>query len=309
MRVGRVVAILLSAVVLSGSLARAASPRDGLVVPVAWLALHIKDPDLVLLHVGDKAEYEARHLPGARLVAMSDVSISRDRNGPGLTLEMPPADDLRQKLAALGISDSSRIVVYYGKDWVSPSTRIIFTLDYAGLGSRASLLDGGMDAWVRAGHEVTSVVPDTHSGTLSALKINPIVVDAEYVKAHLATPGIAIVDGRAASFYDGVDTGGGQARPQRTGHIAGAHSVPFTEVTDDQLMLRPSDALAALFTRAGVKPDDVVIGYCHVGQQATAMLFAARSLGHRVMLYDGSFEDWSGRADFPVENPSKKDQP
>jgi thiosulfate/3-mercaptopyruvate sulfurtransferase len=36
------------------------------------------------------------------------------------------------------------------------------------------------------------------------------------------------------------------------------------------------------------------------------MLFAARSLGHPVLLYDGSFEDWSAHADYPVENPSAK---
>ena len=56
--------------------------------------------------------------------------------------------------------------------------------------------------------------------------------------------------------------------------------------------------------RAGVKPNDTVIGYCHIGQQATAMLFAARSLGYKVVLYDGSFEDWSKR-DLPVDNPKK----
>ena len=38
-----------------------------------------------------------------------------------------------------------------------------------------------------------------------------------------------------------------------------------------------------------MKPGDTVIGYCHIGQQATAMLFAARTLGHPVLLYDGSF--------------------
>ena len=35
------------------------------------------------------------------------------------------------------------------------------------------------------------------------------------------------------------------------------------------------------------------------------MLFAARTLGYRVVLYDGSFEDWS-RRDLPVDNPSAK---
>ena len=38
------------------------------------------------------------------------------------------------------------MIVYYGNDWVTPSTRVIFTLDYAGLGNQSSLLDGGMQA-------------------------------------------------------------------------------------------------------------------------------------------------------------------
>jgi 3-mercaptopyruvate sulfurtransferase SseA len=39
------------------------------------------------------------------------------------------------------------------------------------------------------------------------------------------------------------------------------------------------------------------------------MLFAARSLGHPVLLYDGSFQEWSHLTPaeaYPVENPSSK---
>ena len=277
----------------------AAAPRDTLVVNAAWLAAHLKDPELVLLHVGEKDEYAASHIPGARFVTLRDISVS-DHTAKGLMLEMPPAEDLRQRLEKLGISDNSRVVVYYGKDWVSPSTRVVFTLDYAGLGDRASLLDGGMDAWVRAGHEVTKDVPAAREGRLSPLKINPIVVDADYVKSHVGAPGIAVVDGRSASFYDGTETGEGHAGPHRTGHIAGARSIPFTEITDEQLNIKSTKDLADLFARAGVKPDDTVVGYCHIGQQATAMLFAARLTGHRVLLYDGSFEDWSRHDGYPV---------
>jgi thiosulfate/3-mercaptopyruvate sulfurtransferase len=282
-----------------------ASPRQSLVVSADWLKQHISDPDLVLLHVGDKAGYEAGHLPGARLASMSDVSVS-DHGEKGLMLEMPPAEDLRHKLEALGISDKSRVIVYYGKDWVSPSTRIIFTLDYAGLGARASLLDGGQDAWTRAGGTVTKDVPAAKTGTLAPLKIRPIVVDAETVKSRIGAPGYAIVDGRDAVFYDGVETPSHNNEKQRTGHIRGAFSIPYTSITDDRLLLKSPEELAALFAKAGVKPNDTVIGYCHVGQQTTAMLFAARTLGHPVLLYDGSFQDWSRHTDYPVDNPAEK---
>ena len=285
----------------------AASPRDALVVNSSWLRAHLNDRDLVLLHVGKKEDYAAAHIPGARFVSQQDVSVSdHEFKGNGLMLEMPPADDLRHRLEALGISDESRVIVYYGKDWVSPSTRILFTLDYAGLGAQSSLLDGGMDAWIRSGGAVTREVPEAKTGKLSPLAIRPIVVDAEYVRKNLDTPHVAIVDGRDPAFYDGVETGDSMGHAHRTGHIAGAHNVPYTSITDDHLMLKSPAELADLFTKAGVKSGDTVIGYCHIGQQTTAMLFAARTLGHRVLLYDGSFEDWSRHEGYPVDNPSAK---
>src|SRR6186713_2994324 len=150
--------------------ARAAAPRESLLVSTAWLAEHIHDADLVLLHVGDRAEYDASHLPGARYISQRDVTTSSMEEG-GLMLEMLPAEELRSKLASFGISDGSRIVVYYGKDWVSPSTRILLVLEYAGLGGRASLLDGGQQAWVAEKRAVTAEVPAAKNGTLAPLKL------------------------------------------------------------------------------------------------------------------------------------------
>lgn len=280
--------------------------RSQILVSTAWLAEHLRDPNVVLLHVGDRKEYEAAHLPGARFVTLGDISVSDHTSPKGLMLQMPTAEVLREKIAALGISDNSRVVVYYGNDWVTPSTRVIFTLDYAGLGARASLLDGGMQAWKREGRPTTTEIPAPRRGTLAALRIKPIVVDADWVKANVGKPGIAIVDGRSASFYDGVETGQGMSAPHKTGHIAGATSIPFTEVTDDSLKLKSAAELEVLFAKAGVKPGDTVVGYCHIGQQATGMLFAARTLGHKVLLYDGSMEDWSLHEGYPVETASHR---
>jgi len=273
------------------------------VVSAQWLRAHLNDPDLVLLHVGDKDEYKAAHIAGARLVSLGDISVMHTETMA--MLEMLSAEDLRKHLEALGISDESRIVVYFGKDWVSPSTRVLFTLDYAGLGAHASLLDGGMPAWKKAGEAVTTVVPPERTGKLSPLKISTLIVDADFVRSHLQSPGFVVVDARDASFYDGVETGHSMNEKQKTGHLPGAKSIPFTTVTTDDLMLKSNAQLEELFTKAGVKPSDTVVGYCHIGQQATAMLFAARLTGHKVLLYDGSMEDWSRHKDFPTETATK----
>lgn len=289
----------------------APAQRDQMLVNTAWLAKHLKDPKLVLLHVGTAGEFGAMHIPGARLVNLDDISVS-EHTQEGLMLEMPTAESLRERLQKLGISNDSRIVVYYGTDWVSPSTRVVFTLDYAGLGAQTSLLDGGMAAWIRDGNKVTDKAAPQRVGTLAPLHIKPIVVDAAYVKEHIGKSGVSIVDGRDASFYDGVQQGNTHGAVQRAGHIAGAKSVPFTEITSDNLLLKSPNELAALFAKAGVQPRDTIVGYCHVGQQATAMLFAARSLGHPVLLYDGSFQEWSRLTpaeSYPVENPAAKSKP
>jgi len=298
-----VVLLVVRADLLPAQSAASRDARARLLVSTGWLAQHLNDPDLVLLHVGDRAEYDHAHIPGARFVSLKDIDAGGHGAGQ-LMLELPKPDDLRQRLAALGISDKSRVVVYYGNDWVSPATRVIFTLDYAGLGGATSLLDGGMGAWTRDGHPTTDAVPAARTGELSALRTKPIVVDAEYVRDHLKSRGVDIIDARAAVFYDGVEVGGMREAPDRRGHIAGARNIPFTEITDDKLAVRDSASLAALFAKAGVQPGDTVIAYCHIGQQATAVLFAARSIGHPVLLYDGSYQDWSRRgADYPVDDP------
>ena len=46
--------------------------RAQMLVDVAWLQKHLRDQHLVLLHVGDRAEYEREHIPGARFVRQQD---------------------------------------------------------------------------------------------------------------------------------------------------------------------------------------------------------------------------------------------
>lgn len=302
---------LLLAIAAQAALAQQAGtatrdPRAGITVSSAWLADHLKDADLVLLHVGEKPDYDAGHIPGARFVSVQDISVS-DSSPAGLMLEMPAATDLHDRLAALGIGDNSRVVVYYGKGSVTPSTRVMFTLDYAGLGARSALLDGGMQQWKRDRHAVSTDGPVAAKlGDLSPLRTRPIIVDAAWVSSHLGKPGVSVVDARDTVFYSGARTGSRAPQEHRTGHIAGAKSVFFNTLFNDKNALKPPAELRALFSAAGVQPGDTVVTYCHTGGQATATLFAARSLGYPVLLYDGSFEDWSRRTELPVDNPSKK---
>lgn len=297
------ISLVLMSFVFGGPAADQASAPAPRLVTATWLSDHLTDTDLVLLHVGNTRDYAA-HIPGARLLTLADVSVS---DPMGLTLQMLPADQLRQKLEAFGISANSRIVVYPATNAVQSSTRVMLTLDYAGLGARTSLLDGGLTGWVDEKRPTTDVVPPPAvPGSLGPLAIQANVVDSAFVLEHLKKPGFVVIDARAKTLYDGVQTGGSTERPHKTGHIEGAVSVPFSEITNGSSQFKSVAELRNLFDAAGVKPGDTVVAYCHIGQQATATIFGARLLGHRVLLYDGSFEEWSRLPNAPVVNPAIK---
>ncbi|WP_411286930.1 sulfurtransferase [Phenylobacterium sp.] len=284
--------VLLLAAALAMAMSAPAHARPGgLVVPTDWLARRIADRDLVILQVGDRAGYEAGHIPGARLVTLADLAAPM--GGEALTLEMLPPQALRARLAALGVSDRSRIVVVPTREGIQSATRVVFTLDAAGLGRRTVLLGAPTAAWAAEGRPLSKDAPAIAPGRLSPLRMRPLVVDADFVRRHASAPGYVVVDARAPDFYAGTRVGGSPQRPHKSGHIAGAKSVPFASVTTQDLKLAAPAEIAAKFKAAGVKRGDTVIAYCHVGQQATATLFAARTLGLKTLLYDGSFEEWS----------------
>lgn len=270
------------------------APPDTMLVTPAWLAERLADPQLILFQVGTRADYDSVHIPGAQFLELRTVSAPRDTVLP---LELPVPAALDSVLEARGVSDDSRIVLYWGSNWVTPTTRIYLTLTWAGLGDRVSILDGGLAAWRAAGHPVTADPPaDRAPGHVTIRPRDDVVVTAAWVAEHRTDPMVAVIDARNPRFYTGEDT-----NYTRPGHIAGARSIPFTSVADSSLHFLPPAELDALFRAAGATPDRQVVTYCHIGQQATAIWFAARLTGRDARLYDGSYTEWDRLTEYPVE--------
>ena len=296
------VAALVVAAVLGATPARIQAqdmPVAGPLVTTEWAAEHLDDFGMVVLHVGREGTYATEHIPGARFVDLMDVADPDSRSRSGLVLELPDPTLVERTLEGLGISDNSTILVYADRS-ISAATRVVFTLDWAGLGERTYLLDGGLEAWKADGRMVTSEVPTVTPGGLTVHHRGELVVDADWVGGRAGSDGLSVLDGRARRFYEGEREDRGLA-----GHIPGAGSTPIEE------FLRPSGAfkskadLQAILTEAGVRPGDTVVTYCHIGQRASVVAFVARLLGHEVKVYDGSCEDWAARG-LPAETSAPR---
>jgi len=283
---------------------RPASERDAILVTTAWVAEHMQDANVVILHIGAAAEYPAKHIPGARYINSGGAGWAAPRVADSLSLELPSPEELRSTLASLGISDNSRIAGYRSKKHCPQATRAILTRNWAGLGANTRLMDGGLDLWESEGRATSSDVPVVAPGTLAPLKVLPIIATLEDVQKAQTAKGVKIIDARDRAFYDGTSEGGNAAARNR-GHIPGALSVPYSSIYADDGKLKSTEELQAIFKDAGVEAGDTVITYCHIGQQATSTLLAARTLGFIVKLYDGSMDEWSLKK-LPVETTIKK---
>jgi thiosulfate/3-mercaptopyruvate sulfurtransferase len=281
-------------VILAAFIAAATLAVDTPLVDVAWLAAHTSSRNVVIFHIGPRADYDSAHIAGAQFLNLRDVAAP---GGP-LALELPEPARLDSVLEALGVADDSRIILYHSSQWISPTTRVYLTLTWAGLEDRVSILDGGIEAWRAAGRPVTreTSAPVPATGRLTIRPRNDVVVDAPFVRGQLGRSDWTIVDARDRVFWTGERPGSGS----RWGHIPGALSLPFTTVADSSGRFLSPDQLRRLFAAAGATAGRPVVSYCHIGQQGTAVWFAARLAGYEARLYDGSWQDWSGHDDYPT---------
>lgn len=289
---------------------RAASAAP-MLVSTSWLAEHASDRDLVLLHVGNKAQYDSGHVAGSRLVSLEEIALPQQPGG--LSLQMAGVEQLTAWAVRNGISDRSRVVVIPHDGALQSATRVFITLAYLGAIDRVSLLDGSFQAWKREQRAVTTAAPAAAPAVRFTPKLRPeLIATIEQVErialrernggptsgptAGTGAPDATIIDARLARFYNGE--GGGYPR---AGHIPTAVNVPLSSVSTNGY-LKPLSELKTLFDAAGVDQGKPVITYCHIGQQATLLWFVATMLGLDARMYDGSFQEWSGSTR-PVVGP------
>lgn len=260
-----------------------AATRPEMLVETGWLATHLDDPKVVVLHVGrERSSYEAGHIPGARFLPLGELAVTRD----GIPSELPEPADLQRLFERAGVSDDTRVVLC-GDNLGMAATRAYFTLDYLGHGDRAALLDGGLEKWRAEQRPVSTATPEFKPGRFTP-QLRPQVVASLEAVRNLA-PEVLLLDTRPPSFYAG-------------GHIPGAVNLYWMDdlAGKDHPVLRPPAELRRIYEAAGAAPGRKVITTCQVGMSATHLYFTLKYLGYDVAMFDGSFSQWRQTPGAPV---------
>ena len=302
--------LLVGAILVAGALAtsvtRAASlapptaaiaqsDQVPVLVSTAWVAEHLDDPEVLLVHVTmlSMAPSEA-FIPGA--VGLDYHSIETSE---GLAIELPSPQQLVPVFRAAGVSNDKHVVVY-GGGAAHIAARAFVTLEYLGH-PRVSVMDGGIQTWLHEGRPTVSEATETTPGDFVPNVNRDMIADAPWILERLDDPGVAVIDARPASQYAGRSN-----RDLREGHIPGAANIYFVELleSEDVPRLKPRHEVEAMFAAAGAAPGATVVSYCQIGMRASYNYLIARHLGYEVKFYDQSWQEWGADESLPAQTGS-----
>jgi thiosulfate/3-mercaptopyruvate sulfurtransferase len=226
--------------------------------------------------------YLAGHIPGAVFVdldrQLADPPSERGRH------PLPSAERFTAEMQALGVRDDRPVVVYDA----GPSTaaaRGWWLLRYFGH-RQVAVLDGGLAAWVAAGHPLQRGDVEAAPGDFAARSGGlPVIAAEEAVR--VAGDGV-LLDARSPERFAGL------AEPVDpvAGHIPGARNRPTTDNLHADGRFLDGATLRAAFEQLGVGGGRPIGSYCGSGVTAAHQVLALELAGFRAALYPGSWSEW-----------------
>jgi thiosulfate/3-mercaptopyruvate sulfurtransferase len=280
------------------------------IVTTAWLAEHLRDPELRIFDCttylryetgtgrpyrveSGRADYEQGHIPGSAFLdlhgELSDASAPTN-------FMMPKPQDLAARFAAKGIGEGTRVVLYSRKS-MQWATRVWWMLRAIGF-DNAAVLDGGFDKWSAEGQPVETAETRYPAAKLVPTPRQGLFVGKEEVRAAIGNPGSCTINALAPDLHRGENP-----RYGRPGRIPGSVNVPVSEVIDPaSLTLKAPEAVAATFAAVGVDPSKRILLYCGGGIAATLDAFLLHQLGYQdIAVYDASMSEWAKDETLPIE--------
>lgn len=271
-------------------------------VSTEWLARNLSQPDLRIVDAtyylpmqnkNAKAEYLERHIPGAIFFDLDDISDSTST----LPHMLPPPEKFASRVRKLGIGDGNRIVVYDAQGMMS-AARVWWMFRIFGA-REVAILDGGLPKWLAEGRPVEDGQVTLQERHFTARLDNTQVRGKDQVKRNIDSKREQVLDARTAGRFHATEPEIWPGR--RSGHIPGAHNLPYGQLLKPDMTFKDADTMRALYEGAGIDLRKPVVTSCGSGITACVLAFGLHLIGHRdVAVYDGSWAEWGLPGDTPV---------
>jgi len=240
-------------------------------------------------------EYHDGHIPGAVHFNTDDLENGAPR------WRLREADEVQRAFGRAGISRDTTVIVYGEK--LIAAARVWWALKYAGVDD-VRLLDGGFQAWVRAGFPVERQVRRPQPVQLNAPVASHLLATTEYVREHLPGPGIWLADVRSLAEFTGRTSGysylEAKGRIPSSRHIGDGDDGAYLYKQRNG-HLRPPEEILAHWRQQGLASagdgkgfDREVVFYCGGGWRSSVAFFYAWLLGfENVRNYSDGWSGWS----------------
>ncbi|WP_068830270.1 rhodanese-like domain-containing protein [Pseudomonas sp. BMS12] len=263
-----------------------------LVIEPADLASRLRAPELILVDLSGAARYAEGHIPGAHWVDSKRTQLGQPP-APGL---LPEKAQLESLFGELGHRADAVYVVYddEGGGWAG---RFIWLLDVIGH-KHYHYLNGGLQAWMGEGRELSQATPEPASGLVSLTLHEQPTATRAYLQSRLGAADLAVWDARAPAEFSGE-----KILAARGGHVPGAVNFEWTAGMDPQRGLRIRTDIAEVLESLGITKDKEVITHCQTHRRSGFTYLVAKALGYpRVKAYAGSWSEWGNLPDTPIEH-------
>jgi len=275
-----------------------------LVSPI-WLAKHLTAPDVKVMDAswylpGEErnpaAEFEETHIESA---VFFDIDGVRDPDNP-LPHMLPNPQRFAEQMGRLGISNGDAVIAYDSAGLFS-APRAWWMLRVFGH-DRVAVLNGGLPAWHAASLATFSGPGLPDAGTFDADFRPELVRDLAQMLSNAKAETEQVVDARGHGRFVGSEP---EVRPGlRSGHIPGSANLPYSELIDaNTKLLLPAEKIEAAFASRGIDMTRPIVTTCGSGISASLLALALFTCGRSsIAVYDGSWTEWGGRADTPVQS-------
>ena len=267
-------------------------------VETQWLAEHLNDRQLRIIEMDlDSEAYDREHISGS--IFWSTFDLLR----PNLKILNPEA--MGRLLSNSGIDRNTTVVAVHN-NYTGTSGWIFWLLKLCGHRD-VRILNGGRPKWQKENFPLTIDKTEHKQSNYQIYEYqNYLRISSAEVKECFEKENSILLDVRTLQEYKGeIYLRVPPQAEEKAGHIPGAVKIYYEQAHNSDGTFKSAEELHEIYGGL-ISTDKMIIPYCAIGARSAHTWFVLKYLlgCDRVTNYDGSWNEWSRLADYPIETNS-----